>query len=29
MSFEFHPEAEIKFNEAIDYYEKIEAGLGY
>ena len=27
--FEFHPEAEIEFNEAIDYYERIEAGLGY
>ena len=29
MSFIFHPEAEIEFNEAIDYYEKIELGLGY
>ena len=29
MNFNFHPEAEIEFNEAIDYYEKIETGLGY
>ena len=29
MSFSFHPEAEIEFNDAIDYYEKIESGLGY
>jgi len=29
MSFVFHPEAETEFNEAIDYYEKIELGLGY
>ncbi len=29
MSFQFHPEAEIEFNEAIDYYERIETGLGY
>jgi len=29
MNFEFHPEAEIEFNEAIDYYEGIELGLGY
>jgi hypothetical protein len=29
MSFSFHPEAEIEFNDAIDYYEKIELGLGY
>ncbi len=29
MKFAFHPEAEIEFNEAIDYYEEIELGLGY
>ena len=29
MSFSFHPEAEKEFNEAIDYYEDIEPGLGY
>lgn len=29
MSFSFHPEAENEFNEAIDYYEDIEPGLGY
>ena len=29
MSFAFHPEAEKEFNEAIDYYEDIELGLGY
>ena len=29
MNFSFHPEAEEKFNKAIDYYEDIESGLGY
>lgn len=29
MSFFFHPEAEEEFNQAIDYYEYIERGLGY
>jgi plasmid stabilization system protein ParE len=29
MSFSFHPEAEEEFNQAIDYYEEIESGLGY
>ena len=29
MSFSFHPEAEKEFNEAIDYYENLEPGLGY
>ena len=29
MSFAFHPEAENELNEAIDYYEDIEPGLGY
>ncbi len=29
MTFGFHPEAESEFNEAIDYYEEIEPGLGY
>ena len=28
MSFSFHPDAEIELNEAIDYYEGIEPGLG-
>jgi hypothetical protein len=29
MNFFFHPEAEEEFNQAIDYYEEIEPGLGY
>ncbi|GGD49081.1 type II toxin-antitoxin system RelE/ParE family toxin [Lacimicrobium alkaliphilum] len=29
MSFSFHPEAEQEFNEAINYYEHLEEGLGY
>ncbi len=29
MKFSFHPEAEAEFNEAIDYYEECEPGLGY
>ena len=29
MTFFFHPEAEDEFNKAIDYYEDIEAALGY
>ena len=29
MSFSFHPEAEMELNEAIDYYEEIESGLGF
>ena len=29
MSISFHPEAERKFNDAIDYYEGCESGLGY
>ncbi len=29
MSFAFHPEAEAELNEAIEYYEDIEPGLGY
>ncbi|NBF40425.1 MAG: type II toxin-antitoxin system RelE/ParE family toxin [Spirochaetes bacterium] len=29
MNFSFHPEAENEFNDAIDYYEKVERGLGY
>jgi toxin ParE1/3/4 len=29
MIFSFHPEAEAEFNEAIDYYEECEPGLGY
>jgi len=29
MNFSFHPDAEVEFNEAIDYYEEIEHGLGF
>ena len=29
MNFAFHPEAAEEFNEAIEYYEKIESGIGY
>jgi hypothetical protein len=29
MSFAFHSEAEIEFNDAIGYYERLELGLGY
>ena len=29
MNFYFHPEAEEELNNAIDYYEEIEPGLGY
>jgi hypothetical protein len=29
MRFSFHPEAEAEFNDAIDYYEDKEGGLGY
>ena len=29
MIFSFHPEAEAEFNEAIEYYEGCELGLGY
>jgi hypothetical protein len=29
MSFLFHPEAEVEFNEAINYYEEMESGLGW
>lgn len=29
MNYSFHPDAEEEFNQAIDYYEEIEAGLGY
>ncbi len=29
MSFSFHPDAEKEFNEAVEYYEDIEPGLGY
>ncbi len=29
MNVLFHPDAELEFNEAIDYYEAIEDGLGY
>lgn len=29
MNFSFHPDAEVEFNQAIDYYEDIEPGLGY
>jgi len=29
MNFYFHNEAEDEFNNAIDYYEKVQKGLGY
>lgn len=29
MKCSFHPEAELEFNYAIDYYEEKEQGLGY
>ncbi len=29
MKYSFHPEAEKEFDEAIDYFQDIEAGLGY
>lgn len=29
MKYSFHPEAEIEFIEAIEYYEERESGLGY
>lgn len=29
MTFSFHPEAKDDFNEAIEYYENCEPGLGY
>ncbi|MDD5577754.1 MAG: type II toxin-antitoxin system RelE/ParE family toxin [Methylobacter sp.] len=29
MNILFHPDAELEFNKAIDYYEAIENGLGY
>ncbi len=29
MTFSFHPEAKDEFNEAIEYYEDCEPGLGY
>ena len=29
MSFAFHPEAEAELNEAVEYYERVEPGLGY
>ncbi len=29
MIFSFHPDAEAEFNEAIEYYEGCELGLGY
>jgi hypothetical protein len=29
MRYVFHPEAEIEFDAAIDYYEDCELGLGY
>ncbi len=29
MIFSFHPVAEAEFNEAIEYYEGCELGLGY
>ncbi len=29
MKYSFHPEAEVEFNQAIDYYENYAEGLGY
>ncbi len=29
MTFLFHPDAELEFNQSIDYYENIRAGLGH
>ena len=29
MTYSFHPEAEIEFREAIEYYESREDGLGF
>lgn len=29
MSFSFHPDPEKEFNEAIEYYEDLESGMGY
>ena len=29
MKFAFHPQAEAELNDAIEYYEEIEPGLGY
>ena len=29
MNYSFHPEAELEFNQAIDYYEDCAEGLGY
>ncbi len=29
MTFSFHPEAEAELNQAIDYYEEIDPGLGW
>jgi plasmid stabilization system protein ParE len=28
MTYSFHPDAEVEFNEAIDWYEARESGLG-
>ena len=28
MKYSFHPEAEVEFNEAINYFEEIKSGLG-
>ena len=28
MNFRFHPEAELEFLEAVEYYEEVETGLG-
>lgn len=29
MKYEFHPDSEVEFNNAIEYYEEVEPGLGY
>jgi len=28
MAYSFHPDAELELNQAIDYYEECQAGLG-
>ena len=29
MKFYFHPDAEVEFDRAVDYYEQFEPGLGF
>ena len=28
MKYQFHPEAEVELNEAVDYYDRCQRGLG-